>query len=307
MELLTGPGPGVSTVVIIGNFDGVHLGHQALIHQAKEIGAMHGLPVVALTFDPHPSLVLRPNPPKHYLITPRDLKLHWLDHYGVDFVRVLSFDHNLAMVPPMAFLALEVQQKLQAQAVVVGYNFTFGAGGLGTAETLKQWGAASHVKVRIVEPVNADSVVVSSSAIREHISQRQIDKANELLGHPFSVQSVVYHGEGRGSTIGIPTLNLLPVEQQIMPPFGVYAGYVTIGEANNALLPAVANWGIRPTFGGHKPVLEVHVIDQTLPDLHDNVVRFDFQQALRSEQKFESVDELIRQIHYDVDRARQLL
>lgn len=306
MELFTGVGPEFSTTVIVGNFDGVHVGHQALIRQAKEIGQENQWPVVALTFDPHPATVLRPQPPQNYLITPLDLKLYWLEYYGVDYVRVLSFDHELAMVPPFAFLTLEVAQRLRARAVVVGYNFTFGAGGAGTIETLRQWGELTGITVRIVEPVNTNSLIVSSSAIRQNIAERNIGEANDLLGHPFSVRAAVQRGDGRGSKIGIPTLNLFPPAQQIMPPYGVYAGYLTINGSETEW-PGVANWGIRPTFGGDQPVLEVHVIDRDLGDLHEQSVRFDFHYSLRPEQKFDRVEALVRQIRQDIDKARELL
>ena len=304
---MTGSDPGVSTVVIIGNFDGVHRGHQALIRQAKEIGMEHDWPVAALTFEPHPAMVLRPNFSQPYLITPSDLKLYWLEYFGVDYVRVLTFNRELAAMPALGFLTSEVSQNLGARAVVVGYNFTFGAGGRGTANTLREWGESSHVAVRIVAPVNTNAGVVSSSAIRQELIHGRIAAGNDLLGHAFSVQAPVRYGEGRGGTIGIPTLNMIPHERQIMPPFGVYAGYLGIVGSASPQLPAVANWGVRPTFGGSQAVLEVHVIDQTLPDLHGRSVRLAFAQPLRHEQKFDNIEALIRQIHHDIRQARQLL
>ncbi len=306
MEPFTQADPRISSVVIIGNFDGVHVGHQALIKQAREISRENHWPVVALTFDPHPSLVLRSRPPEKYLLTPLDLKLYWLECYGVDYVKVLSFDRDLAMVPPIAFLTLEVRQKLRAEAVVVGYNFTFGARGAGSVETLKQWGELTGVMVRIVEPINTESVIVSSSAIRQYIAQGSIEEARDLLGHPFTVQGVVQHGEGRGSQIGVPTLNFLSPSQQIMPPFGVYAGYLSVN-GSETQWPAVANWGVRPTFGGENAVFEVHVLDQQLGNLHEQLVRFDFHYSLRPEQKFNQIEDLVSQIRRDIDKARQLL
>ncbi|MCL4351618.1 MAG: riboflavin biosynthesis protein RibF [Firmicutes bacterium] len=306
MERLTQTDPKISTVVLIGNFDGVHAGHQALIRQAKRISQKHHWRVVALTFDPHPSVVLRPHPPKKYLITPLDLKIYWMEYYGVDYVSVLSFNHELAMVPPMAFLTLEVRQKLRAEAVVVGYNFTFGAGGTGSIETLKNWGELTGVKVRIVEPINTESLVVSSSAIRQYIIEGHISEANNLLAHPFSVQGVAQKGAGRGSQIGIPTLNCLPPSQQIMPPFGVYAGYLSLN-GSETRWPGVANWGIRPTFQGEEAAIQQHVIDRDLGDLHDQSMRFDFYHSLRPEKKFDRIEALVSQIRQDIDQARKLL
>lgn len=304
MERIVGAAFNHPSVVMIGNFDGVHRGHQALIRRGRELAEKSGWAVVALTFDPHPASVLKPVPPEHYLITPTDVKLHWFERFGVDYVKVLRFDHALAAVPAFPFLALEVKAALNAQAVVVGFNFTFGAGGAGHAETLLEWGRMAGVAVDIVSPVEFGEGVVSSSAIRHDILKSRIGDANQRLGHPFAVQGVVQKGEGRGSTIGIPTLNLSPPVCQVMPEYGVYAGFLREGDT---VWAAVANWGVRPTFGQSVPVLEVHVIDGQLPDWHGRSVTFDFTDRVRPEKKFDSVDTLVAQIRQDVEKARQLL
>ncbi|MCY0907203.1 riboflavin biosynthesis protein RibF [Sulfobacillus sp. hq2] len=295
------------SVVMIGNFDGVHIGHQALIQHAKTIASGHGWRIIALTFDPHPAMVLRPVPPEHFLITPTDVKLYWLEQFGVEFVKILPFDRQLAAVPALPFLAHEVKAALNAHAVVVGFNFTFGAQGAGRAETLIEWGRLNGTIVDVVEPVEGDhsAQVVSSSAIRQDIQAGQIGTANERLGHPFVVMGPVQHGDGRGRTIGVPTLNVGVPSCQIMPPYGVYAGFLR--GTDGSRYAAVANWGVRPTFGQSLPVLEIHVLDKILDDWYGHRVSFDFIEHVRAEQKFDGVDALIRQIQKDIEKARQLL
>ncbi len=310
MEIIQGSHFNRPSVVTIGNFDGVHIGHQALIKRAKELAQHHGWALVALTFEPHPASVLGFAPAEHHLITPTDVKMIWLEHYGVDFVKILRFDHELSVVPPFPFLTLEVQTALNAQAVVVGFNFTFGAEGTGRAETLSAWGAATGVEAVIVNPVDTPNGLVSSSMVRKNVRQGQIAEANALLGHPFTVRGVAAKGAGRGHTIGTATLNVVPSDSQVMPEYGVFAGRLAVEGDLPGLrtsYPAVANWGVRPTFGGQVPVLEIHALDSALPDLYGKEVRFDFAAHLRAEIKFPDVESLQKQIREDMEKTRRLL
>ena len=297
--------PSRPTVVTIGNFDGVHIGHQALLRRAQAEARAHNLDMVVMTFDPHPLTVLRPNMPLS-LITPTELKLHYLAEAGVPWVDILPFTKELAMVPPLAFLQLYLVQRLKVQSVVIGYNFTFGAGGTGNADTIKSWGQVSNVSVHVIDPIQDQEPahkVVSSTRIRQLITEGQVSLAQEDLGHPFAVQAQVVAGDARGRQMGIPTANIVPPSNQVMPPFGVYAGFMNY---RGIAAEAVANWGIRPTFAGTEPVLEVHILDGTSWTF-DEPVRFDFIEHLRPEKKFASPEELVQQIEKDVEHARTLL
>ncbi len=292
-------------VVTIGNFDGVHIGHQALLSVALREAKERGGDMVVMTFAPHPMSVLRPESPV-YLITPIDLKLYYLGLSGVKWVDILPFSQDIAIIPPLAFLELYLVQRLHVKAIVIGYNFTFGAGGLGNASTIEEWGRSRQVAVHVVEPVKDGAhvdAVVSSTLIRGLIREGRVNEARQFLGHPFAVMSPVYSGDARGRTMGIPTANLVPPPDQIMPPFGVYAGFLHYDQGR---VPAVANWGIRPTFGGTNPVLEVHIlIDQNWS--FSGSVRFDFIDYLRPEQKFGSTADLINQIQTDIVMAKRVL
>lgn len=303
MQILTEDArPTRPTVVTIGSFDGVHRGHQALIARTLSLAREMGADPVVVTFDPHPLAVLRGNL-TGYLITPGPLKLFYLEQFGVPLVKVLSFTKELAMVPPFPFLELEISQALNARAIVVGYNFTFGAGGAGTPETIRVFGQSRGIQVEVVSPVSlTPSAVISSSRIRRLLQDGDLEGAQNDLGHPFSVAGTVVAGEGRGRQIGVPTANVVPPSEQCMPPFGVYIGRLYHGAEN---WPAVANWGTRPTFSGREPVLEIHAVTGTVGSLYNEPVRFDLAARVREERHFGAVDELVAQIHQDIAAARR--
>lgn len=292
-----------ATVVTIGSFDGVHRGHHALIERTQQIARARHLASVAVTFDPHPSVVLRGMADPH-LITPLDLKLQYLDEAGVDMVKVLPFTREMSQIPPFPFLELEIAEALKAEALVVGYNFTFGAGGSGTPETIEVWGASRGVTVDVVPPVEWEGQMVSSSAVRTLIKEGHVDRASRLLGHPFAVQARVSRGERRGHDLGYPTANLIPPGEQILPPYGIYAGHLWKA---NVSYPSVASWGVRPTFDGQTPILEVHVLDGVEHNFYHETVRFEFAGFLRAEEKFSDTAALISQIGLDVQNARRML
>lgn len=288
-------------VMTIGNFDGVHRGHQALIHTAQRLAARRGESLVAMTFEPHPVAVLK-GTLEHFLITPRDLRQTYLAWAGVQDVVEWTFTHEFAAMPAEQFLNTILGGLYAVTAVVVGYNFSFGQGGTGNPDLLRRWGAAKGVEI-VIEPPCLDEEMhqtVSSSRVRKAISLGQMEQAEALLGHPFSVASTVVQGDQRGRQIGIPTLNMRPPVEQVMPPFGVYAGYIHVDEK---VLKAVASFGVRPTFGGGDAVLEVHALD-ALPFHHyGQKVQFDCLYRLRDEWTFDSVEALMRQIGRDIATA----
>jgi riboflavin kinase/FMN adenylyltransferase len=286
--------------VAIGNFDGVHVGHRALIARARELAATRGAAAVALTFDPHPSAVVGAGAPPR--LASLDRRIELLAEAGLDAVVVEPFTRELASRTADDFVDNILLRGLRARAIVVGYDFTYGAGRAGTTEALAAHGARTGVDVAIVPAVEVDGVVASSTRIRAALRDGDLAQAQKLLGRRWDIDGTVVHGAKRGRAIGVPTANIAPASDLPIAP-GIYA--VTL-VAGGAPLPAVASLGTNPTFveqGGL--VLEVHVLDWE-GDLYDQKVRVSFVARLREERKFDSVDALITQIRSDIDQARRL-
>jgi riboflavin kinase/FMN adenylyltransferase len=289
--------------VAIGNFDGVHAGHRALIARACELASAHGVKSAALTFDPHPIELLSPGtaPPK---LTSLARRLELMAAAGLDTVLVEPFTRDLASLSPDAFIDRVVIGALQARAIVVGYDFSYGAGRAGSTAALRAHGGRAGIEVAIVEPVEAGGIVASSTKIRRALEAGDLDAAQVMLGRRWDVDGVVVHGAKRGRAIGVPTANISPDSDLPIAP-GIYA--VTLSVEDQPPLPAVASLGTNPTFvDGGRLVLEVHVLDWD-GDLYDQRVRTTFVARLRPEQKFDSVDALIEQIRHDIAAARPLL
>lgn len=289
--------------VAIGNFDGVHLGHRALIARARELAAPRDALTVALTFDPHPAALLAPaRAPR--MLTSIARRIELLAEAGVDAVVVEPFTRELAGIAPAAFVDDIVVNGLRARAIVVGYNFSYGQGRAGTVDTLRARGAGAGLEVAIVPAVTVDGEVAASTKIRGHLHAGELARAERMLGRRWDVDGTVVHGAGRGRAIGIPTANIAPEIDLAVAP-GIYA--VTLAVDGSPAMPAVASLGTNPTFvadGGL--VLEVHVLDWS-GDLYDRRVRTTFVARLRDERKFDSVDALLVQIRRDIDDARAAL
>jgi riboflavin kinase/FMN adenylyltransferase len=289
--------------VAIGNFDGVHVGHRALIARACALAADDQTQAVALTFDPHPSVLFAPHaaPPRICSLARR---LELLEAAGVDAVVVEPFTRELAGRAAHAFVDDIVLGALRARAIVVGYNFTYGAGRTGTAEALRAHGARAGVEVAIVPPVEVGGEAASSTRVRGYLRAGDLAGAERLLGRRWDIDGTVVHGAKRGRAIGVPTANIAPSSDLVVAP-GIYA--VTASVDGGPPLPAVASLGTNPTFvdqGGL--VLEVHLLDWD-GDIYDTTVRTTFVARLRDEQKFDGIDALIAQIRRDVDDARVAL
>ena len=300
-ELARRAWPGAA--VAIGNFDGVHVGHRALIARAKQLASAHGALSAALTFDPHPSELLSPKTaPKK--LTSLERRLELMAELGLDAVIVEPFTRELASLAPDVFIDRVVLGAARARAIVVGYDFSYGAGRAGSTEALIQHGGRAGVEVSIVSPVDAGGEVCSSTKIRKYLEAGDVAAAERLLGRRWDVDGVVVHGAKRGRAIGVPTANIDPASDLPLAP-GIYA--VTLGVEGGPPLPAVASLGTNPTFvEGGRLVLEVHVLDWD-GDLYERRVRTTFVAYLRPEQKFSSIDALIEQIRRDIDAARPLL
>jgi riboflavin kinase/FMN adenylyltransferase len=289
--------------VAIGNFDGVHVGHRALLDRARAHAAARGLRAVALTFDPHPSEVLAPHaaPPRVCSLARR---LELLAAAGADAAVVEPFTRELAACTADAFVDDVLLGALGARAIVVGYDFSYGQNRTGSTDMLRAHGARAGAEVEVVAPVEVGGEVASSSRIRAYLRAGDLPAAERMLGRRWDVDGTVVHGAKRGRAIGVPTANVAPeIELPIAP--GIYA--VTLAPEGGPALPAVASLGTNPTFvEGGALVLEVHVLDWD-GDLYDRRVRTTFVARLRDEQRFDSIDALLAQIRDDIARARAAL
>jgi riboflavin kinase/FMN adenylyltransferase len=276
----------------LGNFDGVHLGHQALFRVAASLGVP-----AALTFEPHPGKVLQPElAPK--LLTTLSRKLELFSACGLEAAVVLPFTQAYAATSPAAFEA-SLLDGLKASSLVVGRDFTYGARRAGTVASLTEAAQARSAQVRVVEPVTVEGVVASSSRIREYLLEGRVSAARALLGRPFDLDGVVVRGAGRGRTLGWPTANV-ETEAEIRPGSGVYASETAPWRGG------AANVGSRPTFAGRDVSVEVHVLDWS-GELYGQQLRVEFWERLRPEQRFGSVPELAAQIGRDVEAARAVV
>ena len=286
-----------SCAVAIGNFDGVHVGHRALVAQARAMGR----PAVALTFDPHPSTLFA-KPPAMLCSLARRLEL--LEEAGADAVVIEPFTRELAACAADGFVDDVLLAGLRARAIVVGYDFNYGANRTGTIDHLRAHGARAGAEVVVVPPVEEGGEVASSTRIRAHLGAGELAAANRLLGRCWDIDGTVVHGAKRGRAIGIPTANIAPTSDLAIAP-GIYA--VRLTPPGGPPLAAVASLGTNPTFvaqGGL--VLEVHVLDWD-GDLYDQAVRTTFVARLRDEARYDSIEALLVQIHADIAEARTKL
>lgn len=293
------PGP----VVTVGNFDGVHLGHQALVAEAVKGAQVSGGVSVVLTFDPHPSRVLSPDRAPDALMT-ADQKEERLTRLGVDRLALLPFTVELSRKTPEEFARDVLQQALGSRRVVVGTNFRFGQGRAGDVALLRRLGGGLGFDVVAVEPVWHEGAPISSTRIREALARGAVAAARELLGRPFFVDGDVVRGAGRGRTLGIPTANLA-LRNEALPRPGVYAADCHVLPAGEPRA-AVVNVGRRPTFGGGETTLEAHLLDFA-GDLYGSALRVGFRERLRDERRFEGPEALVKQIREDIEAARRIL
>ena len=296
-ELSTLKGP---IVLAAGTFDGVHLGHQALIRRAMEDASACGGTALVVTFDRHPAALLRPErAPK--LLTRNDAKIALLDGMGVQALLMLPFTSELASVTARDFIASLVSSASPLRAVCVGREWFFGNGGEGNVALLKELGAAHNFDVIQIEPVMAEGASISSTRIRTAVASGNLTEAATCLGRPFLLSGKVVSGAGLGAKIGFPTANL-DVSGMQLPPNGVYA--VKVHRAGT-ILSGVSNIGLRPTVdaSARAPVVEVHLFDFS-SDLVGENLSLEFVTFLRPEQKFSGIDELKEQISQDCSEAK---
>jgi riboflavin kinase/FMN adenylyltransferase len=289
------------SVVALGVFDGVHLGHRAILDTAVARARAGRETAVACTFDRHPAEILQPDRAP-LPITTLDERLALIAERGVALSVVVPFTEALAAMEPEAFVTDVLVGRLGAREVVVGFNHRFGRGARGDAGLLRALGGRLGLHAEVVPPTDVDGGPVSSSAIRAALQRGDLDDAARMLGRPYFVGGEVVEGAGRGRTLGFPTANIAADRPVLVPP-GVYACRLTVGEATHR---AVLNAGVRPTFGEKVFTLEAHVLDFS-DDLYGRRVRLDFVERLREERKFPGVDALRAQIVADVAAARAAL
>jgi riboflavin kinase/FMN adenylyltransferase len=296
------------TVVTVGNFDGVHLGHQLVIRRAREVAAELGLQrVVAVTFHPHPIAVLRPEhaPPT---LTTVESRVALLADAGVDDVLVVPFSREIAGWPPERFVIEILVGALHARAVVVGANFRFGHRAAGDVATLRELGAV-HDFVTEGIALDGGPQVWSSTYVRNCLAGGDIEGAAEALGHPYTVRGVVVKGDQRGRELGFPTANVPTTDMLAAPADGVYAGWLRrLDVAGAEPLPAAISVGTNPTFAGERERrVESYVLDRDDLELYGVEVEVTFVGRIRGMKRFDSVDDLVATMHEDVETARRLL
>jgi riboflavin kinase/FMN adenylyltransferase len=293
------------TAVIIGNFDGVHLGHRHVIRNAREIADTESLTLVAVTFDPHPIAVLRP---EHAPLALTDItrRCQLLSEAGVDDVFVISFSREIAAWSPQEFVDRVLVDGLRAAVVVVGANFRFGAKAAGDVAMLEQAGAERDFRVDGIA-LDGGPQVWSSTYVRTCLATGDVAGAAEALGRPYTVRGVVVEGDKRGRELGYPTANVPTTATEAAPADGVYAGWLTRHDTGERY-PAAISVGTNPTFAGERARrVESYVLDRDDLELYGVEIAVDFYARLRGQVKYAGMDALVVQMHADVEHARQVL
>ncbi len=294
-------------VLTVGNFDGLHLGHRALLDAVLARGRALGRPCALYTFDPHPRRVLFPDQPQPRLMTWEQLRAE-LEASGIDALVREPFTHTFAALAPEEFLREVIARRVGPAEVFVGRDFHFGKGRAGSGEWLRASAPAHGIRVEIIDQVRAGERDVSSTRVREALLRGDVAEAWLCLGRPYSIVGHVVEGERRGRTLGFPTANLAP-ESELVPGNGVYATRVRLFDRDRpgaSTHPAVTNIGVRPTFEPGRVLVESHLLD-FVGDLYGRRIAIDFHAHIRAERRFGGPVELARQIALDAAQARRVL
>lgn len=290
-------------IVALGNFDGFHLGHQAVVRRAVQWARAEGRPAIVATFDPHPVRLFRPDAPP-FRLTTLEQRLRLFGAAGADAMLVFHFDRALAAMTAEEFVARKLVEEIGAAGIVTGEDFTFGKGRGGNVEQLKRLGAPYGLRSAAVAPIaDASGEPISSSRIRDALQAGDCATATRLLTRPFAIEGVVQHGDKLGRSIGYPTANIA-LGKYLRPAYGIYAVRGIL--ADGRVLDGAANLGIRPSFDPPKELLEPTFFDFS-ESLYDQTIEVQLIAYIRAEAKFDSLDALIAQIGRDCDDARQIL
>ena len=285
--------------VALGNFDGVHLGHQAVIADAANAAAKLGVPLGVISFEPHARVYFQPEAP-HFRLTTRAQLARTVESLGADRLYLLPFGSEMAGLSDLAFVKDVLVAGLDVRHVAIGFDVTFGKGRTGDPPSMQRYGEASGFSVSVARPMTLNGEKISSSAIREAVRDGRPAMAARLMGRPFAIEGVVESGRQLGRTIGVPTANV-SLGEYVTPRFGVYATRTRL--ADRRVVEGVANVGVNPTTGEVAPRLEVWLFDFQ-EDIYGMAIETQLLAFIRSEQKFSSVDEMVRQIHLDAATAR---
>ncbi|MDD2604569.1 MAG: bifunctional riboflavin kinase/FAD synthetase [Desulfobacterales bacterium] len=297
--------PFPSAVLTIGNFDGVHVGHQALFHQVIEEATALGGTSVAMTFEPHPLRVLKPNghPPQ---ITVNAQKLELIAGTGIDVIICVPFTRTFAAIDARTFVSDILVRRIGMRAIIIGNDYTFGRHREGNIDLLRQMGRELGFQVQVADWIRAPQAIkdrISSTKIRELVQAGEMERARYMLGRYYQIRGKVVAGRRRGGALlGVPTANII-LQDELCPPTGVYAVMVQIGETRH---PGVANIGYSPTFDDHVFTVEVHLLDFQ-EDIYDRDIRVNFIRRIRDEIRFDRLEALSDQIRQDIQTARQIL
>jgi len=288
-------------VLTIGNFDGVHLGHQELLKRViKRAASIDGTSVV-MTFEPHPVQVLRPEKAQRRLTSLQE-KLGIFQSLGIQVAICIDFTPEFAALSADDFIREILYARIGAKVVIVGSNYKFGKDKAGDIELLKEEGKRYGFEVEVVETIEFDSLRISSSRIREHLNRGEVEEAKRLMGRPYAIEGVVVPGHHRGVELGYPTANIYAVDETL-PMEGIYAVKVIHG---NEIIDGVCYIGSQPTFAGERLGVEVHLFNFNGVLYHEHL-KILFIRMIRGEKKFEDRESLIRQIRDDVEKAKELL
>jgi riboflavin kinase/FMN adenylyltransferase len=305
MQIIRGtkhiPDPGPYPVMSIGNFDGVHLGHQIIFHRVAEIAHENKGTAIVFTFEPHPLKIIAPEkaPP---LLTSFRKKMELIEHCGIDQVICADFNQGFADQQPREFSENILVGKIGVKEIVVGYDYAFGRGREGTIAYLQKMGEEFHFKVHVIDPVEFDGHRVSSSHVRELLEEGDVVRARDFLGRYYSIQGPVVHGHKTGHAIGFPTANMDTSKVQI-PGTGVYAVYVTSEKVGYS---GVVNIGFNPTFNRDRLSVEVHIFDFG-DTIYGEEIEITFIERIRGEIQFKSAQDLVAQIEKDIATAKTIL
>ena len=311
MEYLTTLSANDQIAITIGNFDGIHRGHQLLMQDLRVLAQGLNAKPAIVTFIPHTLLVVRPDIDLQCLTTLEE-KLALVDRYGrISDNIVISFTPEVAKLSANEFLD-SLRERFIMRGMVVGSDFSLGHNRMGDISFLQHYGQEHDIVIQPIQLETADHTRISSTRIRTLVSEGNISEANALLGHAVIVSGIVVKGDQRGRIVGFPTANLLPEPHKLLPANGVYAAYVHLGNLlerdgiyDNPVYSSVVNIGVRPTFDGHKRLVEAHLLDVDL-DLYDRRITLELIARLRDERRFAGIDALKAQITSDVQQARQI-
>lgn len=284
----------------LGNFDGLHIGHMALINTLIAESRLYGLASVVYTFTKHPENIIRK---KLFtpLLTTMNKKIELLDETMLDYICIDEFDEDFSRLSPETFVVEILIRRMGMKLAVSGFDYRFGYKGQGDSDTLKELGKLYNFKVVIIPPVKIDNEVISSTAIRNHVARGDMDRVFRLLGRHYSITGEVKNGRRIGSKIGFPTANIHPENYLVLPKNGVYITKTLFG---GILYPSITNIGVKPTFNEKPPVsVETHILDFQ-KDIYSEKIEVFFISKVRDEKKFSGKDKLIEQIRMDVETAR---